>query len=134
MLKQLAIFVENHTGSLKSVTTTLQQENISLNAFSVFDSPEFGILRMVVDQTDKAKEVLTSKGFVTRVCDVIALEIQDRTGALDEVLDRLMDANINVDYIYSSFAYPDGRSLVIIHTEQIDVTEELLKHAGYQCK
>ncbi len=134
MLKQLAVFVENQPGSLRNITATLQQEGISISAFTAFDSPEFGILRMVVDQTDKAKEVLTSKGFVTRICDVIALEIQDRTGALDEVLDRLVDANINVDYIYSSFAYPDGSSLVIIHTEQIDVTEELLKHAGFACK
>ena len=133
MLKQVAVFVENQPGSLRKVTTELHKEGISIYAFTSYDTPEFGILRMVVDDPLKAKEILTSKGFVNKICDVIAIQLNDEKGAMDSVLSSLMDSNGNINYIYSSFGYEDQQSAVIVHTDDIFEAENILKNKGFAC-
>ena len=133
MLKQVAVFVENQPGSLRKVTTELHKEGISIYAFTSNDTPEFGILRMVVDDSLKAKEILTSKGFVNKICDVIAIQLNDEKGAMDKVLNSLMESNVNINYIYSSFGYEDQRSAVIVHTDDIFEAENILKNKGFAC-
>lgn len=133
MLKQVAVFVENQPGSLRKVTTELHKEGISIYAFTSYDTPEFGILRMVVDDPLKAKEILTSKGFVNKICDVIAIQLNDEKGAMDSVLSSLMDSNVNINYIYSSFGYEDQQSAVIVHTDDIFEAENILKNKGFAC-
>lgn len=133
MLKQVAVFVENQPGSLRKVTTELHKEGISIYAFTSYDTPEFGILRMVVDDPLKAKEILTSKGFVNKICDVIAIQLNDEKGAMDKVLNSLMESNVNINYIYSSFGYEDQRSAVIVHTDDIFEAENILKNKGFAC-
>ena len=71
MIKQISVFVENQPGSMMRVTSVLTESHVNIRAISTFDTPEFGILRLVVDDPAKAKESLTQKGFVTRVNDVI---------------------------------------------------------------
>ena len=133
MLKQVAVFVENQPGSLRKVTTELHKEGISIYAFTSYDTPEFGILRMVVDDPLKAKEILTSKGFVNKICDVIAIQLNDEKGAMDSVLSSLMDSNVNINYIYSSFGYEDQQSAVIVHTDDIFEAENIPKNKGFAC-
>ena len=133
MLKQVAVFVENQPGSLRKVTTELHKEGISIYAFTSYDTPEFGILRMVVDVPLKAKEILTSKGFVNKICDVIAIQLNDEKGAMDSVFSSLMDSNVNINYIYSSFGYEDQQSAVIVHTDDIFEAENILKNKGFAC-
>ena len=133
MLKQVAVFVENQPGSLRKVTTELHKEGISIYAFTSYDTPEFGILRMVVDDPLKAKEILTSKGFVNKICDVIAIQLNDEKGAMDSVFSSLMDSNVNINYIYSSFGYEDQQSAVIVHTDDIFEAENILKNKGFAC-
>ena len=133
MLKQVAVFVENQPGSLRKVTTELHKEGISIYAFTSYDTPEFGILRMVVDDPLKAKEILTSKGFVNKICDVIAIQLNDEKGAMDKVLNSLMESNVNINYIYSSFGYEDQQSAVIVHTDDIFEAENILKNKGFAC-
>ena len=133
MLKQVAVFVENQPGSLRKVTTQLHQEGISIYAFTSYDTPEFGILRVVVDDPLKAKEILTAKGFVNKICDVIAIQLNDEKGAMDSVLSSLMDSNVNINYIYSSFGYEDRKSAVIVHTDDIFEAENILKNKGFAC-
>ena len=133
MLKQVAVFVENQPGSLRKVTTELHKEGISIYAFTSYDTPEFGILRMVVDDPLKAKEILTAKGCVNKICDVIAIQLNDEKGAMDSVLSSLMDSNVNINYIYSSFGYEDQQSAVIVHTDDIFEAENILKNKGFAC-
>ncbi len=133
MLKQVAVFVENQPGSLRKVTTALHEHSVSIYAFNSYDTPEFCILRMVVDNPVKAKEELTKKGFVTRICDVIAIRLEDEMGVMDKILGSLMDSNVNINYIYSSFGYSNQMSAVILHTDDAAETEEALKKEGYDC-
>lgn len=133
MLKQLAVFVENQPGSLRKVTTALHEKKVSIYAFASFDTPEFGILRMVVDQPEVAKAQLTSKGFVTKICDVIAIELPDEQGGMDHLLGSLYDSNISINYTYSSFGRMSAIPAVILHSDDIFETEEVLRRKGFTC-
>ncbi|MFV0528704.1 MAG: amino acid-binding protein [Lachnospiraceae bacterium] len=133
MLKQLAIFVENRPGSLREITSSLHEQAINIYAFSSFDTPEFGILRMVVDKPDEAKAKLTQQGFVTRVSEVIAVELEDEQGGMDHLLGALQESNISINYAYSSFGRMSHIPAIIVHTNEIDETEEVLISKGFQC-
>ena len=88
---------------------------------------------MVVDDPQRAKEVLTARGFVNKICDVIAIPLNDEKGAMDKVLNSLMECNVNINYIYSSFGYEEEKSAVIVHTEDIFEAETILKNKGFAC-
>ena len=103
MIKQISVFVENQPGSMMRVTSVLTESHVNIRAISTFDTPEFGILRLVVDDPAKAKESLTQKGFVTRVNDVIGAELKDEKGNLNQMLKILADGEINVNYIYPKY-------------------------------
>ena len=80
MIRQISVFVENQPGSMMNVTNVLTEAHVNIRAISTFDTPEFGIMRLVVDDPVRAKESLTSKGFVNRVSDVIGAELKDEKG------------------------------------------------------
>ena len=77
MIRQISVFVENQPGSMMNVTSVLSEEHVNIRAISTFDTPEFGIMRLVVDDPVRAKESLTRKGFVTRISEVIGAELKD---------------------------------------------------------
>ena len=77
MIRQLSVFVENEPGSMMRVTSVLTESHINIRAISTFDTPEFGIMRLVVDEPECAKESLTAKGFVTRITEVVGAELKD---------------------------------------------------------
>ena len=108
-MKQLSIFVENKIGSLAEITTVLKNNSINIRAFSSFDSPDYGILRIVTNDSEQAKKVLVEEGFMVRTTEVIAVELKDQPGDLDRVLNILADENISVQYIYS-FVLRSGMS------------------------
>ena len=101
MIRQISVFVENQPGSMMNVTSVLTEAGVNIRAISTFDTPEFGIMRLVVDDPVRAKSSLTEKGFVTRVSDVIGVELKDEQGNLNQMLKILADGKINIDYIYS---------------------------------
>ena len=111
------------------VTSALTEAHINIRAISTFDTPEFGIMRLVVDEPDQAKESLTSKGFVTRIGDVIGVELEDKKGNLNQMLKILADGEINVNYIYS-FVIREGKAPVMIfHTDDFEKAERVLRDA-----
>ena len=112
-----------------NVTNVLTEAHVNIRAISTFDTPEFGIMRLVVDDPVRAKESLTSKGFVNRVSDVIGAELKDEKGNLNQMLKILADGQINVNYIYS-FVIRDGKAPVMVfHTDDFDKAESVLKQA-----
>ncbi len=111
------------------VTSALTEAHINIRAISTFDTPEFGIMRLVVDEPERAKESLTSKGFVTRIGDVIGVELEDKKGNLNQMLKILADGEINVNYIYS-FVIREGKAPVMIfHTDDFKKAEQFLRDA-----
>ena len=111
------------------VTSALTEAHVNIRAISTFDTPEFGIMRLVVDEPERAKESLTSKGFVTRIGDVIGVELEDKKGNLNQMLKILADGEINVNYIYS-FVIREGKAPVMIfHTDDFKKAEQFLRDA-----
>ncbi len=133
MLKQLAVFVENESGSLRKVTMALRSEKINIYASASFDTPEFGILRMVVNEPEKAKDALTRQGFVTKLGEVIAVQLPDEEGGMDSLLAALHASNVSINYTYSSFGRMSKLPAVILHTDEIFETENVLRSKGFCC-
>ena len=111
------------------VTSVLTESHVNIRAISTFDTPEFGILRLVVDDPAKAKESLTQKGFVTRVNDVIGAELKDEKGNLNQMLKILADGEINVNYIYSFVIREEKAPVIVFHTDEFQKAEQVLKEA-----
>ena len=129
MIRQISVFVENQPGSMMNVTSVLTEAGVNIRAISTFDTPEFGIMRLVVDDPVSAKNSLTAKGFVTRVSDVIGVELKDEQGNLNQMLKILADGKINIDYIYS-FVIREGKAPVMVfHTDDFEQAEKVLEAA-----
>ena len=96
------------------------------------DGAEYGINRMVVSDPEKAKEVLTEKGYLCRFVDVLAVEIEDKPGALNTLLTALLDSNVNVDYTYLSFNRDSSTPVMILHTADPEEVEICLKAKGFK--
>ena len=130
MVKQLSIFVQNEAGSLARVTKVFKENQINIRAIASFDSPEFGILRTIVDQPETAKKVLEENHFIVRLTDVLAIELEDKPGELDRVLSILAKENQNVNYIYSFVLRGVKEPLMIINLDNLAGATELLQKNG----
>lgn len=130
MIKQLSVFVENKPGSLMQVTSALTDAHINIRAIASFDTPEFGILRMVVDKPAEAKAYLTGKGFVVRIHDVIGVELKDEKGNLNRMLSILADGEININYIYSFVIRENRAPVMVFNTDDYEKAAKVLKEAN----
>lgn len=127
---QLSIFLENKTGRLNDVTKVLSKAGVNMRAFSVADNSDFGILRLLVDDTEKAKQVLKENGFAVSTTDVIALNISNTVGTLDKILDLLAQAKVYIEYMY---AFSDGeRASVAIKPDDMNAALETLAKNGIE--
>jgi len=131
MIKQLSVFVQNEIGSLASVTSVLKKHMINLRAIASFDTPEFAILRIVVDQPEKAKELLSENGFAVKMSEAVAVELEDKPGELDGMLHVIADAGIGINYIYSIVLRNGKAPLIILNTDDLSKTSRVLKEKGY---
>ena len=130
MLKQISVFVENVAGSLMKVTKELVAEGINLRAISSFDTPEFGILRLIVDRPEETAQLLKDKGFFVQTKDVLAVEIEDRSGSLNQMLEVLAEGNISINYIYSFVIREDQAPVMVFQTEYLEEAVQILKNHG----
>ena len=130
MIRQLSVFVENKPGSLMDVTSKLTEAHVNIRAVATFDTPEFGILRLVVDKPAEAKGYLTERGFVVRVHEVMGVELEDKKGNLNQMLAILADGKININYIYS-FVIREGKAPVMVfNTDDFEKAAQILKEAN----
>ncbi|MCK4923546.1 MAG: amino acid-binding protein [Spirochaetes bacterium] len=131
-IRQVSVFIENKVGRIMEITEVLGESNINLRALSLADTSDFGILRMIVDNIDKAVEVLKDKGFIVKETDVVAVEVPDKPGGLAQVLEVLCIANINVEYMYAFFEQPKDKALLIFRFEDPERAIEVLSARGIQ--
>ncbi len=110
-VKQLSIFLENRKGRLKEVTQVLAEAKVNIRALALAESAEFGILRLVVDNPEKARSILSSAGFTVKEQDVFAVEVPDKPGGFYQVVKLLADQDINIDYTY---AFVGGKDKAIL--------------------
>ena len=127
-IKQISVFFENKPGRLGEVTKVLADAGINLRAISIADTAEFGILRLIVNDYEKAAEALNKANFITRVTNVAAVEIEDKPGSLAKVMDIFKTANVNIEYLYASLEGKQGKAVVIFklgdHDKGLRLIEE----------
>ena len=127
MIRQLSVLVENKPGSLMEVTSRLTEAHVNIRAVANFDAPDFGILRLVVDKPQEAKEYLTARGYVVSVHEVMGVELEDKKGNLNQMLSILAEGKLNINYIYS-FVIRDGRAPVMVfQTDDYEKATQILK-------
>ena len=132
MIRQLSIFAENKKGAMNRITQILYDANINMNTLITNDSAEFGIIRMLVSDTDKAVQVLKDAGYLCHAESVAAAEIGDECGSLNALLEILDRGNINLDYLYVTYSGLSRKPVAILRSVDIMEVEEFLKAKGYK--
>ncbi len=130
-LKQLNVFVENKRGALVEITKALVAKNVDIRALSIADTEEFGILRMIVNDVDSAREALSALGCIVNITEVVGLKIGDAPGKLSQVLEVLDNAGINVEYLYAFLMRTERHAYVVLRVADNDVAESVLTVAGF---
>jgi hypothetical protein len=123
-VEQISVFIENKSGRLAEIARILGEAGINIRALSLADTSDFGILRLIVNDRETAKQVLKEKGFTVSKTEVVAIEVPDRPGGLSDILQFLDQENINVEYMYA-FVERCGENAVIIF--RFDETERAIK-------
>ncbi len=129
-VKQISIFLENKSGRLAKVTKTLGENNINIRALSIADTTDFGILRLIVNDPDKAWKILKEQGFTVSATEIIAVQVPDKPGGLAGILQILEDSKINIEYMYAFVGKSGTDAEVVFRVEHIDRAIEILQQAG----
>ena len=127
---QLSIFLENRSGRLAEVTEILGRNGINIRALSLADTSDFGILRVIVNDPEKACAILRRDGFTVSETEVMAIAVEDRPGGLAGVLKILSGENVNVEYMYAFLEKFTENALIIFRIEEIERTAALLRKRG----
>lgn len=132
-VKQLSIFMENKPGRLADLSELLADNGIDLRAISIADTKEFGIVRIIVDDLEKAVSVLENDGWVFKVTPVIAVIIPDKAGRMADVLRVINDAGIAVEYIYAVISHKGNSACIIVRVvdKMGEAAVEALNNRGY---
>jgi hypothetical protein len=130
-VKQFSVFTENRVGRLHDLTSLLKANNVHIIAITVLDTTDCAIDRLIVDDPDKARELMVNNDFPYAESNVLAVEIVDESD-LNGVLSALLEAEINIHYIYSFIKRPEGKSALAINTEDADVAAQAMTTRGFR--
>jgi len=112
-IKQLSVFIENKEGRLDEVLNNLSEGGVNLLSASLADTTDYGVLRLIAAEPDKAKDILKTAGFTARIDEVIAVVVPDAVGSLAKVISMLHKGGINISYIYGLSINGDGAPIAI---------------------
>jgi hypothetical protein len=132
MAKQLSVFLENKAGRLANVTRVLGEAGINIRALSIADTSDFGILRIIVNDPPKAYTILKNAGFTVSETEVIAVRVKDTPGGLAAVLEKMSDANLNIEYMYAFLGTSENEALIIFKIEDHKKARNAFKESGIQ--
>ncbi len=125
-ITQLSVFLENRRGRLYDAARVLGEASVNIKALTIAENEEFGILRMVVDNPEKALELLKKNGFVASITDIVAVEVSDRPGGLAVILKILDDNGINLEYMYAFVEKNADNAIVVFRFDDPDRAIEVL--------
>jgi len=129
-VEQISIFIENKSGRLAEVARVLGEQGVNIRALSLADTSDFGILRLLVDNTDIALSTLKKEGFTVNKTEVVAVEVPDQPGGLCNILQILDEAQINVEYMYAFVERNAGNAVIIFRFDEIDSAISALRGKG----
>ncbi len=129
-VEQISVFLENKTGRLSEVTAILSEAGINIRALSLADTSDFGVLRLIVDNIVLANDVLKENGLTVGKTEVVAAEVDDRPGGLNAILEVLMAASINVEYMYAFVKHASQDAVMIFRFDDVDAAVDVLNTNG----
>jgi hypothetical protein len=129
-IKQLSIFVENKQGRLHAIMDALSDNGINISALSIADTTDFGILRVIVSDVEKAKAVLKEIGVISKVTDVIAVYLDHKIGGLSAVLDHISDAGLSINYMYAFLGRTEGKALMVMKPDDMEMAVATFNEKG----
>ena len=129
-IKQISIFVENKPGRMARVARTLADAGVNIRALTIAEAGDFGVIRMVVDDTKRGYKALRDDGLTVSETDVLAVELKDVPGGLYEIANTLGMNNVNVDYAYAFVTAKAKRAMLILRVDDIKRATEVLSEAG----
>ena len=113
-IHQISVFLENRTGQLAQITDLLAKNNVDIRAISIAETADYGLARMIVDDSGKASAILLEHGDILSMTPVWAVEVPDRPAGLAELLSVLAEAHVDVEYMYSLFTHVDGYAYMVL--------------------
>lgn len=128
--QQLSIFMENKPGQLVKVTETLKEAGIDIRAMSLADTKDFGIVRMIVSDTDKAQAAMRDKGFMSTITQVMCIAMDDHPGGLSKITELMAQAEVNIDYLYACITVIGKDAYIVMHVDDEKKASKVLTDAG----
>lgn len=129
-VEQISVFIENTSGRLAEVSGVLARAGINIRALYLADTADFGILRLIVNDTEKARQALKEQGFTVEKTRVVAIEVPDRPGGLAGILNAIKDEGINVEYMYAFVEKSGENAIVIFRFDELERSIDVLRKAG----
>jgi hypothetical protein len=126
-LKQLSLFLENRPGALNRPMRLLAKAKFNILTLSIADANQFGILRLILRDWEKAKKLLEQDGFVVRVTDMVAVEVPDRPGGLAKILDVVEKAGLNVEFMYAFAEKRENKAILVFRFDDPDNAIRILQ-------
>ena len=130
-VKQISVFLENKPGRLSSLTNALSEKDVDIFYITIAETGEYGVIRCVTKNNDKAVAVLQAAGFTVSVTELVGVEIGDKPGALNEVLQFLSDKGIQIEYLYSFSRDAGKRAAILMKIDDAEGAAKLLKKRGF---
>lgn len=129
-VQQISVFIENQPGKLADFAELLGRESIDLVALSIADTTNFGILRCIVCDYERAERVMTEAGYTARVTEVLAVSVPDKPGGMAMAIRALTDAGISIEYLYSFVRTAGSNALLIFRVEELEKAAKVLEDQG----
>lgn len=127
---QISVFLENRAGQLAEITKDLAEHGVDLRAISIAETADYGVLRLIVDDSAKATVVLQDHNYVYSMTPVVVVSVADAPGGLAPVLGMLAEAQISIEYMYSLFTHQDGKAYMVFRTSDEKTFVERLAANG----
>lgn len=129
-VEQISVFLENKTGRMSEVTAILAEAGINIRALALADTSDFGVLRLIVDDNERANSVLKENGFTVGTTEVVAVEVEDRPGGLNKILEILRGSDLNVEYMYAYVRHSGRDAIMIFRFDHVGTAIDVLKKSG----
>lgn len=129
---QISVFLENRAGQLSNITKVLSENGVDLRAINIAETQDYGVLRIIPADAQKASSVLLENGFIMAMTPVIAVAVPDRPGGLNSLLEALAEENIGIEYMYSVFSMNSGEALMVLQVGEVEKVSEILSTKGFR--
>lgn len=129
-IHQISVFLENRSGKLSEITAVLSDNHVDLRAISIAETADYGVLRLIVDDAQRASSILLEHGFILTMTPVVAVAVPDKPGGLAAVLGVLSKAEVDIEYMYSVFGQKNGLAYMIFRVADPAVLDAVLTQNG----